>query len=333
MKKLLLFLFLLGGCPGTKEKLNPTNEKFPSGDEIYAVDKPSVETCYPCHKAVYKEWSETLHAKAWVNGLYTASTKNHSKPECLMCHSTLPVFWKELKWDKDSRPEFRGLVMHDGVNCLTCHGLTHPEGGVAASRDVPDAPCKPRKEPRLKTAEFCAVCHNPTHFAYDEWKTSEAGKKGHGCMSCHMAVVDRDTPHGKRKGFSHYMPGGFDWDHVNSAVSIEDSVKDGKLKIQLVNNCGHKFPGEIGFRSFVIKLVMYDKDDKEIHKSFTTLRRELKGEVTWVDNSLKPNEKRVIEYHIPDNAVMLKTKYFFKQFSVQQEDASIQMGGRDIKLK
>jgi hypothetical protein len=327
MRKFLPWILLAGCCPPEK----PNGERLPRGDEIFAVEEPSVKTCYPCHKQVYMEWAETLHANAWVNGLYTASTKKHSMPQCLMCHSTLPIFWEELKWGKDDRPKFRGLVMEDGINCLTCHGL--PGGGVAASRDVHNAPCQPKKEPRLKSAEFCAVCHNPTHYAYDEWKTSNAAKKGYDCVSCHMAVVERDTPHGKRKGRSHYMPGGFDWDQVNRAVSIEDSYKDRKLSVKLVNNCGHKFPGEVGFRAFVIKVVMYDDKDEEVQKIFTTLRRELKGEVNWVDNSLKPDETRTIEFDIPANIARVETKYFFKQFSVQFEDGAIQLGGKEFKTK
>ncbi len=307
-----------------------TQEKLPTINDILSVDKPSHETCLACHKEVYKEWAQTLHAGAWVNGLFQVSTKNYSKEGCLMCHSTLPIFWGEIKIDKDARPHFRGFVMEDGVNCLTCHGMAD---GVAASRDIPTAPCNPKKEPRLKSAEFCGVCHNPTHYAYDEWKESRASKAGYTCISCHMAQVDRDTPHGKRKGRSHYMPGGFDEDQVKRAVSIETSFKDGKLKVRLTNHCGHKFPGEVGFRSFVIKVLMFDEKDEELQRIFTTLRRELKGEINWIDNSLKPDEIREIVFDIPGNVARLETRYFFKQFSVQLEETAIQLGEWQAKTK
>ena len=50
--------------------------------------------------------------------------------------------------------------------------VAHPEAagvvarladGVGAARTIPDAPCRPRFEPRLRDARLCYPCHEPTH--------------------------------------------------------------------------------------------------------------------------------------------------------------------------
>ncbi len=242
------------------------------------ADPPSAAACGRCHERVYEEWKGTLHARAWVDPVYRMSAGNPPKLECRVCHSMEPILAREISTDVTYRPVFRPYLHEEGVNCLSCHGLA--DGSVAAARDVPGAPCRPRRDDRLRTPEFCGACHNPSHLAYDEWKLSRSGKS---CTDCHAL---RD---GK---FSHRMLGVHDADFVRRAVAWTCEVKDGEVVITLVNRSGHRLPAEVPTR--VLRLVIrIDEAEEEL-----VYRRPNKNIVGDKDNRLWPDETRVVRRRV-----------------------------------
>ncbi|HYE97825.1 MAG TPA: multiheme c-type cytochrome [Planctomycetota bacterium] len=234
----------------------------------------SWEACGRCHEKAYREWQGTLHATAWTDPVYRLSAGNPPKPECRACHSMEPILERDISTAPSYRPVFRPYHHEEGVNCMACHGLA--DGSVAAARDLPEAPCRPRRDERLLGAEFCGACHNPTHGAYDEWRAWGGSRS---CADCHARG---DGP------FSHRMAGVHDAAFVRKGLDWSCEVRDGALRIELRNRSGHRFPAEVPTRTLRIRVEI----DGRFEEIF--LRRPPKAAVGPKDNRLYPGEVRVL---------------------------------------
>lgn len=112
------------------------------------TDYYTPETCKPCHKSQYEQWSKTKHARA----LKTLVDDGRVNQDCLPCHS------------EDYRRTRSMIIEKDkigGVECQTCHGDILPHGsersGVAQKSKVPPT--------------LCLTCHTKQRSAdYDEEK-------------------------------------------------------------------------------------------------------------------------------------------------------------------
>ena len=226
------------------------------------IDLPSVAACGGCHLEVYREWSRSLHAGAWTNDNVRTATRNFEKKSCRPCHSPLSVFTTGF----DRRPDYRDFNQEDGVHCLSCHGL---EDGVAAARTIEGAPCRPRYSPELLRADHCYPCHEPTHQAFAEYRESDAFAVGVRCVDCHM------QPREGRPGRSHGPNGGLNPEFVRRALAWSAALEDGAVRLELRNRTGHKFPGEIPSRSF---LVIVEFPGSERGPERLLLRKPHKGE-------------------------------------------------------
>jgi nitrate/TMAO reductase-like tetraheme cytochrome c subunit len=272
----LLVLLALGtaaGC-GVVRGERPAHER---------IDLPSVASCAPCHLQVYEEWEASLHHRAWINDNVRTATADFTQTECRPCHSPMPV----LSTGLDAPPAVRDFNHRDGVHCLSCHG--RPDG-VAALRTVPDAPCRPRQDERLSSARMCWPCHEPTHHAFQEYEQSAAFRDGVRCADCHMPARADGSGH------SHGANGGLNPKFVAKAVAWSCRIEAGAVLVELHNRTGHRFPGEIPSRSFVVRV-----DLPGIEPLSELLRKPNKGEAR-ADNRLQPDERRVLRFPLPDGA-------------------------------
>lgn len=268
------------------------------------IDLPSLAACGECHGRVWDEWSRSLHARAWTNENVRRATKNFTIESCRACHSPEPV----LETGLDRRPDYRDHNQLDGVHCLSCHGRAD---GVAASRTIPDAPCRPIEDARLRSVQMCFPCHEPTHQAFSEYYESQAYRDGVRCADCHM-------PERKDGGFSHGPNGGFSPTFVKKAIRWRASRSDGELQVRVKNRTGHKFPGEIPSRSFVVRA---EFDSGEVES--VLLRKPHKGEERQ-DDRLAPDELRTIGFAIPDAASSARvTLRFYSLPLLPDEDAFV----------
>jgi hypothetical protein len=272
-------------CAGCHAEFTPS-PPAPAG-------KPDAwQACGRCHERVYKEWKGTLHEQAWRDPVYRMSAGNPPKLECRGCHSMEPILAREITPDVSYRPVYRPYLQEEGVNCLACHGLS--DGSVAAARDVPDAPCRPRRDERLLSSEFCGACHNPSHLAYAEWTRSTSGKS---CVDCHAMREDR---------FSHRMHGVQEPEFVKNALTWACELKNGTLRISLTNLSGHRLPAEVPSRTL---RVVIRADGKEEELLFC---RPPKGIVGVKDNRLEPDETRVLMRSVT-NAGGVAVQIFYQQ--------------------
>jgi nitrate/TMAO reductase-like tetraheme cytochrome c subunit len=270
------------------------------------IDLPSIAACGSCHQRVYEEWSRTLHARAWTNENVRQATRNFEIERCRACHSPQPV----LETGLDREPDFRDFNREDGVHCLSCHGLAD---GVAARRTIQGAPCRPRETPALLMADMCFPCHQPTHGAFDEYRTSSAFRDGVRCADCHM-------PERADGGYSHGPNGGFNPEFVKRALFWSASVEDGELRVELENRCGHKFPGEIPSRSFHVHVAFDVGEPRTV-----LLRKPHKGEKRE-DDRLLPDETRTLRFPVPEGAASAEVRLLFRPLPLLPESQAFVLG-------
>ncbi len=317
------FAALKNACAACHEKdfiddrLLAARKKVGPGDGLAAslaalAAKPSREACGTCHADVLAEWEGTLHARAWVDPLYRRSfPTGEPTVMCRSCHSMMPILAGEISTSVEWRPEFRPENRDDGISCLACHGLA--DGAVAAAHDRPDAPCRPRRDPRISTPEFCGACHNPTHGAYDEWKSSQAAAAGRDCNACHTQAVTRTGADGKpRPGVSHRWLGGFDAGLVKSSIRAETRIETGAVVATVENLTSHKFPGEVPTRALIVRVRSEDAAGAEIGEEDVLIRRPFKTEVGTADNRLLPDETRTFRVPLPPGARRVGVQYLFR---------------------
>ncbi len=104
--------------------------------------------CISCHKAIYRHWTATPHAKAFET---LKREQAEADPACLRCHTTA-YGNKEGFSDSKTTPHLAG------VQCEACHGPAseHPvrkTGWSWIKADCPD--CRVRR--------ICMGCHTATH--------------------------------------------------------------------------------------------------------------------------------------------------------------------------
>ncbi len=254
---------LCGGC----------HEAFAPPGNVDVRTPDSMQACGRCHPKVYEEWKGTLHARAWVDPVYRMSAGDPPKLECRGCHSMEPILAREISTDVSYRPVYRPYNQEEGINCLACHGLA--DGSVAAARDL-DAPCRPRRDDRLRSPEFCGACHNPSHLAYDEWKQSRPSRT---CADCHA------TRDGK---FTHRMRSVEEPDFVKSGLAWSCELKGGEVRLSLTNRSGHRLPAEVPTRLLRVRFRIGESQEELV------FRRPMKQVVGEKDNRLWPGETRVL---------------------------------------
>ena len=128
--------------------------------------------CKTCHKAQFKSWGETAHAKAYD----LLSDEEKAKPECTKCHVTGTTA-KE--------------VLLEGVQCEACHGAgkDYKSPKIMSKKKWkadPEAHKKMALDAGLiiPTEATCVTCHTKEGNAnFKEFKFEESKGKVHPAMA------------------------------------------------------------------------------------------------------------------------------------------------------
>ena len=155
---------------------------------------------------------------------------------------------------------------------------------------------------------MCWPCHEPTHQAFAEYELSNAHAVGVRCVDCHM----QPTTH--RPGRSHGPNGGMNPAFVPRALAHRIFLADGAVNIELRNRCGHKFPGEIPSRSFLVRVDFPGREPV-----YEQLRKPHKEEAR-ADNRLLPDEQRVLRFPLPDGVTQARVRLLWKPLPLMPEE-------------
>ncbi len=189
--------------------------KVPAEHALFEFEKVRVNqfidpsVCGNCHSKIFKQWSGSMHSKAFYDPVWRKATKLFfkeavSKEEilemkaCVKCHTPLGFRSYSISSPSDDYDKLAQLPAQ-GIFCNWCHNINEVkhigdagyEMAPGGGEDDPSTMLGPRKDAtsdfhptkysELHTkSEFCGLCHNVSHAAnklpleqtYDEWKNS-----------------------------------------------------------------------------------------------------------------------------------------------------------------
>ena len=197
------------------EKTAEKKEETPLKSKAFEFKKVQVSqfiepsVCGECHSEKYKQWSGSMHSKAFTDPLWRAATKLFIKEvskegellemkACVKCHTPLGFRSDLISSPKDDYDKLAALPAQ-GIFCNWCHninevkhigdsgyevepggGMDNPSTMLGPLKDA-ESDFHPTKYSELHTrSEFCGLCHNVSHAAnkmpiemtYEEWRNS-----------------------------------------------------------------------------------------------------------------------------------------------------------------
>jgi len=263
--------------------------------------------CKECHPEVWEEWAPSMHARATTEPEVRALSDDFRTVECLSCHAPQPIHSTPL----GGRVFERSSRLETGVDCLSCHLL--PDGSVAAARDLPSAPCSPRRTPTLREAITCKGCHEQ-HGLVSEWETlfsKPDPAKGalltqgrpESCIDCHMKPVARPPgADGKpRTGVDHRSPGGHSIEVLRGGVTLDARVEGGAVVASVTNSgVGHRVPADSRHRSFNVWITVTTEGGAKVHDRVEVLEARMYYRTPPRENTnLRPGETATARLDLP----------------------------------
>lgn len=327
-----------------------------TADEEYKYE--GAEVCSSCHEEAYREWKDGPHAKSWNNLIYHAARAGYIKAtaaegglHCEDCHSPIASMTVD--------EYLLNPISTEGVTCDVCHTMAAdeksgfkkflPQGGKEKAGPTGDCPsdlhpC--RKEDRLTTSEFCAVCHHyvnrygvPIYTEYSEWKSSRFGSEGITCLDCH---TQRGKVGERSWGVHRLIPLEGDRGLLRQALSLDMELKtawdyESVLTVRVRNTgAGHAVPGGPPIRSIRLEVKAYDaNDDLVFADTSKVMSRAVESPISpdtgltlpWLgwsvvsDERIFPGETRVFNFKTGRQDVVRATaRLLYHRFSMMVEE-------------
>lgn len=211
---------------------------------------PAGEDCGSCHTREQHTWAASRHAQAATNPAFRVAFAAGPRDWCLTCHAPL------------SATQGPG-ALGEGVSCAACHLRGKTVLAARAPSEQARSVHPIVEEPRLRTADFCARCHQfdapvraslehenrfvpsgtPLQDTFSEWRASSFAPSTP-CQGCHM-----------REG-SHAFPGGHDAALVRGALGVEVWAVEPMRVLVTVRSrgVGHALPTGDPYRRLVVTL-------------------------------------------------------------------------------
>jgi len=174
-----------------------------------AFEDPKV--CSTCHRAIYDEWSKSMHANAWENKWYQPDfllahqqTEGATDLLCGACHAPIAARTGLLPPADGSQFD---ATSRRGISCDFCHTVSGVDqmfnmGHVSKPGIVKRGPRgdgrslyhEVAKTEIHSKADFCGSCHMVIHPAtgvpiidtWADWQENDYGKQNIRCQDCHM---------------------------------------------------------------------------------------------------------------------------------------------------
>ena len=254
--------------------------------------------CRSCHPAIWREWSGSMHAKAWTDPIYQAAANQIADREnsCDPCHAPEPILITGI----GEFPKLRSDGRESGVTCLVCHvdadGAMH---GPPASADALFH-ANVTDEAHTKPTKLCATCHGqpsvPEHNQLESFKGSLADKSGKSCAHCHMPRVTRlqsIRSYEAISGRRHTWDGSRSVAMLKRAADLEVKVTGGIAYVSIRNKAGHKLPGE-ALRTLTLQVSISAADEERMRQEQVTISAASGDD--GGDNRLAADETRTFQF-------------------------------------
>jgi hypothetical protein len=289
--------------------------------------------CKECHEEIYREWSESMHAKAWIDPYYQVDyIYDGSQQICLNCHIPLENQQENLVLgflDKEkfrpilkSNPNFDPALRDEGVTCAVCH---IKEGKIIGPFGVEGAPHPVIADPEMISGiKFCEKCHVVSGKRWDTFyrippcgTVAEISERDEvlDCVGCHMPEVIRPLVKGlePRKGGKHFFRGGHHPETVRKSLRVEYKKKlsSNKKKIKYIftlTNIGaaHYLPTGTPDRHLTLELRLLNKEEKVLKEKIYKMKRYIMWRPVILDikdTRLPFNEPKEFAFEFKTNSV------------------------------
>jgi hypothetical protein len=127
-------------------------------------------------------------------------------------------------------------------------------------------------------------------------------------------------PRADGSGRSHGPHGGLNPEFVQRAIAWHAEVEDGALRVRVRNRTGHKFPGEIPSRAFLVKVEISGQEPRRV-----LLRKPHRGEKRE-DDRLQPDEERTFVFPLPEGVHEARVKLIFLPLPLLPEKEGFLLG-------
>ena len=255
--------------------------------------------CKSCHPAIWREWENSMHAKAWVDEIYQTAAKQIADREtkCDQCHAPQPI----LMTGVGKMPKLRDKQREAGVTCLVCHLDAHGAmNGPPASAET-YFHLNVTNPIYTKPTVLCATCHGqqtvPEHDQVSSFLNSKFAQGDTSCATCHMPVVTRlqsTTSHESIKGRKHTWRGSRSVAQLKRAATLQLGYADGKVDVKLRSRTGHILPGGT-LRIIVLEVTLIAPDGTERQKQQIPISAKH-------ENRLLPDENRTYAFDMASAA-------------------------------
>lgn len=250
--------------------------------------------CRDCHPAIYDEWRESQHAKAYSDPRFQAAMKAAKEPaSCMPCHAPNPILDAGL----GTYPTTRRRYKSEGVTCVTCHAKGDAYAGPYKGKDMDNVGHYSTEVAEFKSYTLCAHCHGQekelVHNQVRDYLKSDSFKRGKHCQECHMerivrpAAVDSmgKVTYKKRPGRKHHFRGSHDADMLKKAATVEVKVAGRTATVTVTNvEVGHAIPAA---------------GDRALRLEVTAGGKPVKIEVWGYDKRIQEKQSRSATFDLP----------------------------------
>ncbi len=340
---LVLFIFLVAFLVWQSVKpmmIFVIDEKFARPMEVTVpegLDSVSAQECGGCHEAIYREWSQSVMARAWTDPYFQTDYDYEDQPQnCLNCHTPLVNQQEDLVLgfkDKaklkpilEPNPDFNSELREQGVTCAVCHVKN---GKIVGPFETDNAPHPVTVDPTMTSGmKPCEKCHVVSGNRWDTfYKMSPCGTVAEieesgqelDCVGCHMPPVKRPVVKGlkARIGRRHLFWGGHVPKQVKKALRVEyqsfidEFEKTAEYKFTLSNvGTYHYLPTGTPDRYLTLEFRLLDGTGKIMKEKTYKMKRYIMWRPFIID---------LYDTRLPYNKPQ---EYTFK-FSWQEEPPSI----------
>ena len=245
--------------------------------------------CKSCHPAIWREWENSMHAKAWVDEIYQeiASQVKDREIKCDQCHAPQPILITGI----GEMPKLRNKQREAGVSCLVCH--LDAEGAMQGPPASAETYFHANVTNPIYTAPttLCSTCHGqltvPEHDQVSSFLNSKFAEGDKSCATCHMPVVNRlqsTASYESIKGRKHTWRGSRSVAQLRRAASLQLEITPEKVSVKLQSKTGHILPGGT-LRTIILEAKLLSPEDAERQKEQISISDKKQ-------NRLLPNEER-----------------------------------------
>ncbi|MBF0625808.1 MAG: hypothetical protein HQL82_13495 [Magnetococcales bacterium] len=285
--------------------------------------------CGQCHQEIYREWSQSIHARAWTEEYFQADYAFEGRPYvCINCHIQLrnqrefdAVSYRDadrLEPVLQRNPDFDPELQKEGVTCAVCHVR---EGRVIGLHPSDTAPHPVAVKPELLSGmDPCRMCHVASGQRWDMFyrlppcgtvAEIRQGGKEPDCVGCHLPRVTRPSAEGGplREGGRHLFQGGHHPPQVIKALEVaveRASLGDRERVTFTLTNVGtdHRLPTGTPDRHLTLELRLLAADGTVLDQDLHVMRRSVMWRpfiVDLWDTRLLPRQPRAFHFEFDPN--------------------------------